>query len=200
MSKKQKGEPWHKRGTSKAPGPRKSVQDYLKKQIEIEQSHLALSREVTLGLLGQFFSEIESTDWNDREKRGRAADFALRLNDDELLANAFKDFGLNPENPYHWRRLAGHLAAVLYTNRRGANLKWMPHRLLQLVSDVREITGEPLPKSAKRIWPKLQKKHPSEYTMTYDHKLWKKALDCQSAAEKQVSEMKSFSHPWAPRN
>jgi hypothetical protein len=54
------------------------------------------------------------------------------------LEKAFKSFGLDPKDPFHWRCLLDELATVLFgpARRRGGQLKWDEHRRRLFAVDV----------------------------------------------------------------
>jgi hypothetical protein len=60
---------------------------------------------------------------------------------DASLRKAFKEFGLNPINPFDWRNLLNHLAEIQFPitaprGPRGARPKWDEHRRLLFKTDV----------------------------------------------------------------
>jgi hypothetical protein len=68
----------------------------------------------------------QKEDWNDERYREVAANIALTLHPDQsTLRKAFEAFELDPQNPFHWRRLLQFLADIHFGGpRSGAPAKW----------------------------------------------------------------------------
>ena len=78
----------------------------------------------------------EDGDWTNPEERGEHANAALTLyKNDKVMIKTFEKFGLDPANPYHWRRLLGHLCDVVYVRGRGRPKKWDAQRQAHLLAD-----------------------------------------------------------------
>jgi hypothetical protein len=77
---------------------------------------------------------------------------------DPLLKKAFEDFGLDPKNPFDWRKLIIYFAAAHYASKgRGAPRKWTEDRMCQFLSDFLR-TRERYPKGLlEDIWKSMKK-------------------------------------------
>jgi hypothetical protein len=75
--------------------------------------------------------------WNDPRNRTCAAERAVSLPSaeaDEPLRRAFEAFGLDPRNPFHWRRLAWYLSEALFgESGRGHPPTWTAEPLCRLL-------------------------------------------------------------------
>jgi hypothetical protein len=77
-------------------------------------------------------------DFNDERERAIAANIALTLHrDDTTLRKAFREFGLDPKNPLHWRALLLDLVYLHFEGPpRGSPPKWTVERWKQFKSHV----------------------------------------------------------------
>jgi len=74
----------------------------------------------------------QASDWSDKQVRDTCAGLALTLAEgpkDEALRVAFKETGLDPSNPFDWRRLLDTFADIHFSTHappapRGARRKW----------------------------------------------------------------------------
>jgi hypothetical protein len=120
----------------------------LRKHMEIESDPLAhalglVNDAALLGAAYEAAQEFKETDWDDVAQRSLAAHYALGLDDlDQPLKKAFQAFGLDPRNPFHWRKLLAYLADVHFgprQPRRGRDTLWSDDRLCQLLQDFDQI-------------------------------------------------------------
>jgi hypothetical protein len=82
---------------------------------------------------------------------------------DRPILNAFRAFDLDPRDSSHWRQLLGHLAYVLFAERRfGAPRRWTDQRLCLLLAHVAAYkrTNPDASDTAICIW--LKKKWPKD--------------------------------------
>jgi hypothetical protein len=80
---------------------------------------------------------------------------ALHVNkDDTQLKETFTDAGLDPTNPFHWRKLV-QLLAALRSQKSGPPLLWGAQELCQLMIDVQRLREEYPKKSVEEICTKL---------------------------------------------
>ena len=101
-----------------------------------ERLRLALERARGPSLLK--LMRLPKSDFSDPRLREKIANRALELTDhpeDAALRAAFKQFGLDPANPFHWADLLRCLAGIVFETPvrkpRGAKLKWdEPRRML----------------------------------------------------------------------
>jgi hypothetical protein len=119
----------------------------LRKHIEMETNPLAhalgLVNDAALqGAAYKAAQEFRETDWDDVAQRSLAAHYALSLDDlDKPLKKAFKAFGLDPRNPFHWRKLLAYFSDAHFASqrRRGPQELWSDDRLCQLLRDFDQI-------------------------------------------------------------
>jgi len=120
----------------------------LRKHMEMESDPLAhalglVNDAALLGAAYEAGQEFKETDWDDVAQRSLAAHYALGLDDlDQPLKKAFQAFGLDPRNPFHWRKLLAYLADVHFgprQPRRGRDTLWSDDRLCQLLQDFDQI-------------------------------------------------------------
>jgi hypothetical protein len=96
----------------------------LRKHIEMETNPLAhalgLVNDAALqGAAYKAAQEFRETDWDDVAQRSLAAHYALSLDDlDKPLKKAFKAFGLDPRNPFHWRKLLAYFSDAHFASQR----------------------------------------------------------------------------------
>lgn len=130
--------------------PRKQVlsAQRLRKHMEMETDPLAhalglVNDAALLGAANEVAQEFRETDWNDVAQRSLAAHYALSLDDlDKPLKKAFQAFGLDPRNPFHWRKLLAYFCDVHFDprqRRRGPQKLWSDGRLCQLLQDFDQI-------------------------------------------------------------
>jgi tetratricopeptide (TPR) repeat protein len=140
--------------------PRKQVvsAQRLRKHIEIETDPLAnalgLVNDAALqGAAYKAAQKFRETDWDDVAQRSLAAHHALSLDDlDKPLKKAFKAFGLDPRNPFHWRKLLAYFCDVHFDprqRRRGPQKLWSDGRLCQLLQDFDRIKRQLLVPGSK---------------------------------------------------
>jgi hypothetical protein len=96
-------------------------------------------------------------DWSDKRVRGAYANVALTLDGEPAhssLRTAFQEFGLDPVDPFNWRRLLTGLAAIFFapvpTRPRGARPKWDEPRRMVFKTDVARARKQ-LKESAKKL-------------------------------------------------
>jgi len=119
----------------------------LRKHIDMETNPLAhalnLVNEAALqGAAYKAAQTFRETDWDDVARRSRAAHYALSLDDlDKPLKKAFEVFGLDPRNPFHWRKLLAYFSDAHFASqrRRGPQELWSDGRLCQLLQDFDRI-------------------------------------------------------------
>jgi hypothetical protein len=119
----------------------------LRKHIEMQTNPLAhalgLVNEAALqGAAYKAAQTFRETDWDDVAQRSLAAHYALSLDDlDKPLKKAFEVFGLDPRNPFHWRKLLAYFSDAHFASqrRRGPQELWSDDRLCQLLRDFDRI-------------------------------------------------------------
>jgi hypothetical protein len=120
----------------------------LRRHMEMESDPLAhavgvVNDAALLGAAYKAAQEFRETDWDDVAQRSLAAHHALSLDDlDGPLKKAFQAFGLEPRNPFHWRKLLAYFSAVHFNPRqprRGPHRLWSDDRLCQLLQDCDQI-------------------------------------------------------------
>jgi hypothetical protein len=115
----------------------------LRKHMEMEANPLAhalglVNDAALLGAAYKAAREFKETGWDDVAKRSLAAHYALSLDDlDKALKKAFQAFGLDPRNPFHWRKLLAYFSDAHFARqrRRGPQELWSDGRLCQLLQD-----------------------------------------------------------------
>lgn len=97
-------------------------------------------------LLGAAFpaeARFTSANWDDAETHAAAAHGALTIDDqDTAIRKAFETFGLDPKNPFDWRRLFAYFADAHFGaahKGRGAPEFWTDRRLCQLLADFHQV-------------------------------------------------------------
>jgi len=130
-------------------GQRDLARKRLEQLIEIEQQsggHLQYFEpwEATAFALEQEARDVPI--WDDPKTRACAAELALSLTNadcDEPIRKAFDSFGLDPRNPFHWRRLLWYLAEAFWArSKKGAPQKWSAHQLCRLLRHFDEVRKE----------------------------------------------------------
>jgi len=125
---------------------RDSASRRLLKFIEYERASKDFTRSLAGGgWLGQKLKEQEErrqTDWSDPLRRAIDAHRALTFfQADRALKKAFEAFGLDPRNPFDWRKLIGYYSAAHYGSKGpGAPRKWTDDRMCQFLSDVMRVS------------------------------------------------------------
>jgi hypothetical protein len=108
----------------------------------------------------------ENKNWDDRAIRAECADAALTLyQKDESLIRAFTEFGLDPRNPYDWKRLAEYMADALFGAKRGRPKEWTRGQELVFVHEVKLIAENEVDtkKSVLRAIHELKKRRNDQY-------------------------------------
>lgn len=127
----------------------------LRKHQKMEADRLAhalglINDAALLGAAYEAALQFRSADWGDKTLRERAAHLALQLDDeDAFLKQAFREFHLDPRDPFHWRKLLAYFAEAHYGLRtsRGPTKLWSEDRLCQLLQDFDRV------KSQRRVVP-----------------------------------------------
>jgi hypothetical protein len=130
----------------------------------------------------------QASDWSDKQVRDACAGVALTVAvgpKDVALRAAFKEAGLDPSNPFHWRRLLDTFVDIHFSNHappasRGARRKWNFDLFDRHVECARARTksylkrrGEPGPTHndvalyLKIAWPQLYGRFNQETLRTY---------------------------------
>jgi hypothetical protein len=122
--------------------------DRLRKHVKMETNPLAhavglVNDAVLLGAAYEAALRVKESDWNNEAQRATAAHQALSLDDlDQPLKTAFEAFGLDPRNPFHWRKLVAYLADVHFgpkQTRHGPKQLWSDDKLCKLLQDFDEV-------------------------------------------------------------
>jgi hypothetical protein len=81
--------------------------------------------------------------WDDPKARTCAAELALSLTSaasDEPIRKAFDSFGLDPSNPFHWRKLLWYLAEAFFGQRNlGRPKEWSADKLCHLLEHFHQV-------------------------------------------------------------
>jgi hypothetical protein len=79
-------------------------------------------------------------DWSNTAERAEHAHAALTLwTKDAALVRAFREFELDPQNPYDWATLANAMAETLYGANRGRPKKWTKRQEREFVNDMTSL-------------------------------------------------------------
>ncbi len=130
------------------PRKRDHSAERLRKHAEMESNPLARALGIVneAALLGPAYDaarKLEEANWDDPTGRALAAHRALQVDElDGPLNKSFRDFGLDPRNPFHWRKLLAYFADAHFGpkgHRRGPDKIWVDDRLCQLLSDFDQV-------------------------------------------------------------
>jgi hypothetical protein len=102
-------------------------------------------------------------DWTNIAERAEHAHAALTLRvKDAALVRAFREFGLDPQNPYDWATLANAMAETLYGAKRGRPKKWTKRQEREFVADMASLL-DGARKQEVRAAEQLKDRHPERY-------------------------------------